>query len=74
MKKIVLVLLGLTSLAGFAVNSVAAAQASSQGNKAQQLTTEQAVLVNSTVLAAVQAATTTVGASVVSGTIISHIG
>lgn len=73
MKKIVLVLLGLTSLAGFAVNSVAA-QASVNAKKDQQLATEHAVFVNSTVLAAVQAATTTVGASVVSGTIISHIG
>ena len=69
MKKIVLVLLGLISMSGFATSSGAA-----KDKDGQQLSAEQSALVNSTVVAAVNAATTTVGASVVSGTIISHIG
>lgn len=76
MKKIVLVLLGLTSMASFSATGVAAIQGSVpvKGKQAQQLTMEQTMLIDSTVVAAVNAATTTVGASVVSGTIISHIG
>lgn len=72
MKKIVVVLLGMISLAGFAGNSVAAMQQNNTQNA--ELSSGQARLVVSTVTSAVNAATTTVGAAVVSGTIISHIG
>lgn len=76
MKKIVLALMGLTSLVVFATNSVASLKASDQNasGQAPQLTMAQTRLMDSTVAAAVHSATFTVSAAVVSGTIISHIG
>jgi hypothetical protein len=77
MNKIVMVLMGMITTVSVANHSFAATdtqQSKDLSSLAQPLSPKQAQLVAATVISAANAATMTVGAAVVSGTIISHIG